>query len=282
MIRPARPGDEVALTHLWHTVFGDSETDIARFLSTLYRPETTMVWAEGDQIRSAVYLIDAGITPLPDGRRLPTAYTYAFATLPEYQGRGMGTQVIQAAIARGFDLGFRCNIVRPAEESLFPYYIRLGYDTSLSIVQGHVTLEDRPFSTSDTCVMSISFPAYFEHRTNCLPPNATEHPTQYLQYVALAAQLGGGGLYCLDVGNQTGCAVAEVRGEELFIRELLLPKPLLEQGLQGLLAYFGKSAATYRIPAAFAPAQSASFALAAFPPEENIPAALGHFPFVLD
>jgi len=282
MIRPARPGDEAALTHLWNVVFGDSETNIARFLSALYRPETTMVWAEGNHIRSAVYLIDGGITSLPNGRRLPTAYTYAFATLPEDQGQGMGTQVIRAAISRGFELGFCCNIVRPAEERLFPYYTRLGYDTSLSIVQGHVALSNRPVSTSSACVMSTNFATYLGLRRQYLPPTSTEYPAQYLQYVALTAQIGNGGMYRLDIDGQTGCAVAEIRGAELFIREILLPEPLLDKGIQALLIHFGKSAAIYRTASDISPARRIPFALAAFPQGEDIPSELGYYPFVLD
>ncbi|MCL2828637.1 MAG: GNAT family N-acetyltransferase [Oscillospiraceae bacterium] len=282
MIRSARPGDEIALTHLWQTVFGDREADIARFLSALYRPEITTVWAEGDQIRSAVYLVDAGISPLPDGRRLPTAYLYAFATLPDYQGRGIGTQVIRTAIAGGFDHGFRCNILRPAEASLFPYYARLGYGTSGAVAQGRATLENRAFSTPGAQVMSTNFSTYLAIRNQYLPPFSTEYADSFLQYVALTAQVCGGGLYRLDMNGQSGCAVAEIRGEELFIREILLPPPLLTQGVQALLAHFEKSAATYRTPTELAPAQSAPFILAAFPPGENIPLELGYFPFVLD
>jgi len=86
----------------------------------------------------------------------------------------------------------------------------------------------------------------------------------------------------LDIDGQTGCALVDIRENALFIREVLLQKSLLTQGVHALLAHFGKTAATYRTPTQFAPDLAIPFTLITFPQGNPAPAEVGYFPFVLD
>ena len=284
MIRPSRPGDEAALKHLWQAAFGDSPADIDRFFSTLYQPGDAVLWADGDTVASAIYLLDPGPTLFPDGKTRTTAYAYALATLPAYRGRGLGSQVTQAAIDHSFAAGFDCNIICPAEESLFPYYIRLGYTHTLSIAEGEVSPGgpgDRFFMNQ---VMSISFSDYFQLRRRFLPAFSTEFPLPFFQYMEAGAKQAGAGLYQLDLHGQMACAIAEVRKGQLFLGEVL-PPALAEEAARALTVHFGTPSALFRTcsdPLFPVSVPRRPFALAAYPHGASHPTEGWYFPFVLD
>jgi len=284
MIRASRPGDEAGLKELWQAAFGDPPTAIEGFFSHLYQVGTAVVWDEDGVIASAIYLLDAGITPLPDGHPLRTAYAYALGTLPAYRGRGIGSEVTRACITRSFELGFDCNVICPAEESLFPYYVRLGYDAVLPITEDKIihTIQTELSITSK--IMSTDPSTYFHLRSTLLPTCAATYAESYLQYVSFVCQASGGGLYQLELNGQTACAAVERRGETgLFIREFL-PTSLSEVGIRALLSHFAAESADFRAPASDVPPalKQRPFALAAYAGEQTIPCGDGYFPFVLD
>jgi len=287
MIRHSRPGDEPGLQALWQIAFGDSSEAIEAFFSALYRPGQALLWTEGDQIVSAIYLLDAGSLPLPGGaneqRQAPlrVSYSYALATLPNFRGRGIGTQVVQSAIVRSFETGFDCNVICPAEEALFPYYARLGYDAVLPIAQGEILRSMVDNSVSIINIMSINPAVYFLIRSALLPSQSVTYPADYLQFVTRSCLTSGGGLYRLKVDGQIGCAAVERRGTELFISEIL-PASLAEQGARRLLEHFGAESVRFRtVPGLDVPPQR-PFVLVAQPPDRPLPILDGYFPFVLD
>jgi len=280
MIRPSRIGDEAGLKTLWEAAFGDSMAWIDLFFDTLYKPGSAIVWEVDGTIASAIYLLDAGCASLPDGGTLSTSYSYALATLPAYRGQGIGSQVTQAAITHSVALGFDCNVICPAEESLFPYYTRLGYTDTLSIGGKKIFLSDAPVDTIINKIMSTDFSTYFQLRAGYLPADSTTYTEAYLRYLALSCESSGGGLYRLESGDFSAlCAVSH--GEDrLFIREFL-PASHAEVGTQALLRHFGVSGATVRTMAVN-PLKQRPFALAAYAGEKKLPPGSGYFPFVLD
>jgi len=245
MIRLSRPGDEPALQHLWQAAFGDLPATIEGFFSHLYQPGDAVVWAEEGTIASAIYLLDAGVLSQPGGRLLRASYAYALATLPDYRSRGLGTAVTKAAIRRSAELGFDCNLICPAEEALFAYYIRLGYDGKISIAEGTLSRCSLSDHIRISKIMSTNFPVYFRLRQTCLPPSALTYPERFLQYMAFRCESSGGGLYRLEVEGQTGCAAVERSDHQLFVREIL-PAALSEPGVHALLAHLGAESASFR------------------------------------
>jgi len=289
MIRLSRPGDESALQHLWQVAFGDTPEAIATFHRELYRPGDALIWAEGDTIASAIYLLDAGIMPWSEsagdlGRPpLRASYSYALATLPAYRGQGLGTLLTKAAISRSVELGFDCNLICPAEETLFAYYIRLGYSGILPIAEGELScsvMEDFSFRTN---IMSTNIAAYPLLRTRHLPALAVTYPESFFQYLAQGLASSGGGLYRLELENQTGCAAVERRGDSLFVREIL-PAALAERGTQALMAHLGAKSAIFRtVPDDTLPLlRCRPFVLVAPADELSSTKIDGYFPFVLD
>jgi len=277
MLRLSRPGDEPALLALWQDAFGDPPEVVEAFWKVLYQPGDAMVWAEGDTIASAIYLLDAGTLTLKTGETVKVAYSYALATLSAHRGRGLGSAVARAAIGRSFDLGFSYNLIRPAEVALFPFYVQLGFTHTFPVAGG--VLDCYRNITND--IMSTDFSTYLQLRRQLPPDTAVEYSPAFLRYVARCALDSGGGLYRLVLQGQTLCAIVERRDDTLLIREIL-PAPLAESGAKALLAHFeAKSAVFQTVPDPLGPAVSPFLLGAAAEGAPPPPGAL-YAPFVLD
>ena len=291
MIRLSRPGDEVALQDLFHVAFGDPPEATRSFFDALYRPGDAVLWAEGDTVASAMYLLDAGTIPQAgdtgDRGRAPlrVSYAYALATLPDYRGRGLGGLVTKAIIARSAALGFDCNLICPAEAGLFGYYAPLGYSHTLAIATGEVTdATSADFSIINN-VMSTDFFTYLQLRAQYLPASAVAYPAPFLRYVEATCRASGGGLYRLKTQGSTGCAAVERRGDQLLVREVL-PTALAEPFARALIAHLDAQSASFRtvpVPDSRSPlARCQPFVLAAFAKAQPGATLDAYFPFVLD
>jgi len=283
MIRPSLPSDEAGLKALWQVAFGDSPEAIEAFFSALYTPGMAIVWEEDSRIASAMYLLDAGLTPLTDGTKLHTSYAYALGTLPAYRGQGLGSAVTRAVIARSVELGFDCNVVCPAEESLFPYYRGLGYDHTLSITEDQISRSEAPKFVSTNKVMSTGFSIYFQLRLALSPECATIYTEGYLRYVEQVCTASGGGFVQLEVDKQTCLAALDRVGDRLFIREFL-PASHAESGVRLLLDHFACQSATLRtgIRTGTNALKQRPFVLLSYAGNQKLPSDAGYFPFVLD
>lgn len=283
MIRPSRAGDEAGLKALWQVAFGDPPDVIDGFFSALYKPGMAVVWEEDDVIASAVYLLDAGRTPLPDGTMLRTSYAYALGTLPAYRGRGLGSAVTRAAIGRSVELGFDCNVICPAEESLFPYYTRLGYDHVLSIAADEIAQSESVDLSITINIMSTDFAAYSLLRRGFSPNCSTLYPADYLRYVEQVCRASGGGLYQVKIDGDPCLAAVSIGDNRLFVREFL-PAAFAAPGVQALLRHFDLQSATVRTAAAdgMDTLKQRPFVLASYAGKHRLPPDAGYFPFVLD
>ena len=63
-----------------------------------------------------------------EGRTYPAAYLYAVATREDCRGRGLAGTLLQFTEALLERLGYRCAVLVPAEQPLFGFYARLGYE----------------------------------------------------------------------------------------------------------------------------------------------------------
>jgi len=283
LIRPSRAGDETGLKALWQAAFGDPQSAIDAFFSALYEPGMAIVWEEDGTIASAIYLLDAGLTPLPGGDTLRTSYSYALGTLPDYRGRGIGSGVTRAAIAHSGELGFDLNVICPAEESLFPYYTRLGYTHAFPIAEDEV-LRSEDFSPVCTNkIMSTDFSMYSTLQRGFSPECGTMYLLGYLRYVEQVCKASGGGLYELEIDGQVCLAAVSILENRLFVREFL-PSTYMERGVQALLNHFNLQSATVRtaLENNADNLKQRPFVLASYANTQRLPAGAGYFPFVLD
>jgi len=173
-------------------------------------------------------------------------------------------------------------VICPSQESLFPYYMRLGYTHVFPIAEDKI-LWSGSAMTGESKVMLTNVSSYLKHRKSHLPTYATTYTESYLRHVEKVCGASGGGLYRLEVEGQVCIAAVEPSGEHLFVRECL-PASHAKFAVQTLLKHFSLKSAIVRT----APGDKASglksrpFVLMAFSNGQAQTCESGYFPFVLD
>lgn len=124
MIRHATAEDTAALAALYAECFPDSPGFRRRVFELIYPNCETLVWAdEADgSISSMVFLPQLRLS---DGRT--AGYIYALCTRPQRRGRGLMTQMLDAAHRLCAARGNPLTLLVPASARLFETYARFGY-----------------------------------------------------------------------------------------------------------------------------------------------------------
>ncbi len=117
--RPPRPGEEPRLRDLFTEAFGDAGFT-ALFFSKGYSPDRCLA-AFDESLLGALHWFDCTL----DGKK--AAYIYGIAAFQSCRGRGIGSQLIRAALDDLKKQGYEASFLVPAEESLFGYYERFGF-----------------------------------------------------------------------------------------------------------------------------------------------------------
>ncbi len=108
---------------LWQEAFGDSEEYIEFFHSN-HDSCVCLMLTEGDELASALYLIDGSLC----GNK--GYYLFAAATFKKFRGKGFMAALLRKAESFAKENGKSFIALVPAEGTLFDYYSRFGYKTA--------------------------------------------------------------------------------------------------------------------------------------------------------
>lgn len=210
--------DPTTLKTLWHSVFGDEPDYIDRWFRTFYRLERTAAIERNGETVAMAFVLPAGRL---DGR--PCAHLYAIAVAPALRGLGLGQLVTLRAVEKARVCGYRAVMLRPADEGLFRFYRRCGFETAFSVCRREI---DLPFAASSA--------------VPCLPDEYLAVRRLLLKGVSSVDQSeeicrffsdSGGRLY---VGDGF-CAAVENLGDTAFFREMISRgAPLSEDALSSM------------------------------------------------
>ena len=129
--RRPHPGEEAQLRALFTEAFGDEAfTDL--FFGRGYSRERCLAAFEG-ALLGALHWFDCTL----DGKK--AAYVYGIAAFRRCRGRGIGSDLIRAAVENLQREGYERILLVPAEESLFGYYERFGFRAVSTIREMQVT-----------------------------------------------------------------------------------------------------------------------------------------------
>lgn len=261
--RTGLPADVPGLKALWALCFGDDPGYIDRYFEDLFLPEYMAVCADGPVPVSMVAFLPCTLrAPAGDA---PCAYLYAMATHPQYQGRGLGQQLLRFAYdyARRHQ-GWAGLTLVPADEGLFHFYAKTDYQTAFyyqSVTWNGTT------SSDEGAVTPITPEEYRRLRERLLAGVVhLDHSLPFLSHLDREVKGTGGGLFRLTLsGGDPGCAVAE-RGEDgrWLVKELLAPNAKLQAALAALARRLNTAALTARTPV-WDPSQSRPFGMACWP-----------------
>lgn len=126
LIRTATSKDTTALLELWKLCF----TEDPDFLSFFFREGFPLT-------RTFVLVVDAKVVAAAslfstyyehDSRILPISYLYGVCTHPDYQHRGLSSQLLLAIIEDRKASKDAFILTKPANAALFQFYERIGFD----------------------------------------------------------------------------------------------------------------------------------------------------------
>ncbi len=123
--RRASPADIPFLKRLWGKSFDDTNEAIDLFFTDFFAPGDCVTADVDGKPAAALYILPAALR----GERedYPCHYIYAAATLPEFRGRGVMTELLQFAWEVGRARGDCFSVLVPANGGLFDYYALHGY-----------------------------------------------------------------------------------------------------------------------------------------------------------
>ena len=186
---------------LWRRAFGDEESFVDLFFDTAYSPERAFVAVENEETAAALFFFDCEY----NGEK--TAYIYGVATAENYRGRGLCRLLTEHAHRYLKDAGYAAALLRPAEDSLFGFYRKMGYG-----VCGYVREISAEAGGTAVPVRRITAEEYFEARRHLLPENGVLQEGATIRFLA-----GFTDTYAFD----GGVFAARAEHSELFCAEIL-------------------------------------------------------------
>ena len=110
---------------IWKDCFNESDKAIDFFFENKF-PNTRCVVLEVDKrIVSALYMLDANM--VLSEKLCPCYYLYAAGTLPNFQGHGYMSKLIEYANKQAIRLKKKISVLLPASKELYNYYEKQGY-----------------------------------------------------------------------------------------------------------------------------------------------------------
>lgn len=126
MIRFADEQTTPLVRRMWKECFEDTDEFLDLHFSQKYKPENTLIFFEDDKLVASLQMFPYTITFY--GEKIPFYYLAGLCTLPEYRGRGYMAKLIDESHKVMCDREIPLSILVPAEQSLFGYYERFGYE----------------------------------------------------------------------------------------------------------------------------------------------------------
>ena len=246
VIRTAGSQDIPELKSLWKTAFGDGDQYIDMFFDDLYRPENTLVCCVEGRVASAAYVVELGEFVTAGGDRRPCRAVYAFATLPELRGMGLGSAVIE----RAADMSCRdgaVGVICPAQYSLFDYYrSRGGYRDHFYIYEASSSGQGMLAYGS---ARRVDAQEYSQIRRRLLKGrDYIDFSPEAMRFQEKICTMSGGGLFSVAASGVRCAAAAEMRDGEILIKELVVPTGTLHMPALITARALGKESFTYRTP----------------------------------
>lgn len=126
MIQFANEEMTPVVRQMWKTCFGDTDTFLDIFFRYKYKPENTLLYFEDGKAIAALQMLPYAITF--HKQEIPFAYLAGLCTLPEYRNKGIMGQLIHEAHRIITQRNIPLAILIPAEEWLYGYYGKFGYE----------------------------------------------------------------------------------------------------------------------------------------------------------
>lgn len=119
------------LRKLWKDTFGDTDAFLDMFFQTAFSSHRCLLAKLEDSVVAALYWFDCAFA------NQKIAYIYAVATAEAFRGQGICHKLMEHTHLHLKKEGYAGAILSPAEESLFPFYKKMGYKTCAYVNELH-------------------------------------------------------------------------------------------------------------------------------------------------
>lgn len=241
MIRNAEAAMVPRLKELWLHCFSDSMEDINYFFEHRFKEEESLVMMAEEVPAAMMFLLPAAVA----GSGQEASYIYAFATHPDFRGRGIATRLLAAATERSQKEG-RLAFLCPADKELEGFYAKRGFYPSFSagIIEGEMPQNRLWQKTNANYVHNAKIGSSMTEETaswlyleDCTPAEYVKIRAAYIKEMdiawderavkyALEENAHSGGIckkILLPDGGQSA-VLAGIRSKCLLLRELFLPE----------------------------------------------------------
>ncbi|MBQ9861813.1 MAG: GNAT family N-acetyltransferase [Clostridia bacterium] len=206
-IRFADARDLEAIRRIWSAVFtADTPAERDAFLDAVHVSEECVVVCENDVPISMAFFLPAVLHI--QNRAYTARYLYAAATLPAYRGKGIFSDLLNAALTALKQRGVDACFLNPAEPSLVGFYRRFGFEPTIfsRTISGTSTTKALP-------IQPLSAEDYIALRQTLLPPDHVAWDDRLLRYAVSYAKP-------IRIGERA-CALCAKNNGTLHVLELL-------------------------------------------------------------
>lgn len=226
------------LKAMWRACFGDNTVYTDFIFSRLITPEKILVHFDG-QGKPAAMLCLQPFELVAGQEQVDAAYIYGVCTLPEHQGKGMSTALMEEAHCRLAAAGCAASALVPANEGLFGFYGNRGYETAFLIKKVRWEARNIPLASRSCSLTAASLGELYELREQqfggCVP--FVRWDRGYLEYIGDECALLGGEVLRVD---DDGYAVCYPLADTLLVKELAVPDNRVTDVVAALHARFDK------------------------------------------
>jgi len=207
------------LKHIWNSVFGP--IGLESFFKHIFNKELCIVAKVNNTTAAMGYLIPNGDI-VCGSATYKCAMIYSVATLPEYRGKGLGTEVVNELISLSQKINYPAVVLCPSDDELFTYY------SARTDLRDWFYIDEYDINEVPACKMSfplkkVDATCYLATRERLLDNSGIIYIKQdlpALQFQEMLCHECGGGLYQVD----ESCAVIECQPDgAVWIKELLTP-----------------------------------------------------------
>lgn len=288
-VRLALKNEIVRQKEIWKLCFGDEDSFIDFYYANRYKEDATLLLHEEGDIAAMLTMIPVKMVDA-NNRSFDTAMLYAIATHPEYQNRGLATQLMNSCNELLAANHKEFSILVPAEKKLFDFYCRQGYREGFYIRETLLTRDQMPPILPMQSISPIT-PEEYNHRRNKQLEGRLyiAYLEEEISYQKRLSQLSGADIYAIDVQGIQGCAAVErINLDKLLIKEILLPEEFITQGVRQIAQFLPAKEYLIRTPAYLGEAlggEIRAFAMIRSQKEMNLeitPAEQGYLGFAFD
>jgi len=223
--RLARKGDLESQKNIWKQTFGDEDIYIDYYYANRYHEEETALLLSRGEIAAMLSMLPVKFV-MPDCKAFDAVMLYAVATHPQRQNQGFATRLMEFSNQYLKSQNISFSILVPAEDSLYDFYRKRGYQSEFAIREARVTKEQIKSFGISACRIDAADPREYNSRRNGFLKGRKfiAYSDEDISYQKELSQLSGADIYTVDIDGERGCFAAERASEEkVIIKEMLLP-----------------------------------------------------------